>query len=84
MAFIKWIEDDDATGETAEAYAIWQQANPRRTGMPDILKCFSLRPDVLRSVMEFSNQLHFTAGHLDRKTKEMLATYVSALNQCPY
>jgi AhpD family alkylhydroperoxidase len=28
--------------------------------------------------------LHFTAGHLDRRTKEMLATYVSALNQCPY
>ena len=81
MAFIKWVEDDDATGETAEAYAIWQKANPRRTGMPEILKCFSLRPDILRSVMEFSNQLHFTAGHLDRKTKEMLATYVSALNQ---
>jgi len=84
MAFIKWIEDDNATGETAEAYAIWQQANPGRTAMPEILKCFSLRPDVLKCVMEFSSQLHFTVGHLDRKTKEMLATYVSSLNQCLY
>lgn len=84
MAYIQLIEDDDATGEVAEAYAIWRQANPDRVAMPEILKCFSLRPDFLKSVMQFSEQLHFTAGHLDRRTKEMLATYVSALNQCPY
>lgn len=84
MAFIKWIEDADATGEVSEAYDIWRTANPGRTAMPEILKCFSLRPDFLKSVMHFSDQLHFTAGHLDRRMKEMLATYVSALNQCPY
>ena len=84
MAFIKWIDDDDATGEAAEAYGLWRQANPGRTEIPEILKCFSLRPDFLKSVMQFSDQLHFTPGHLDRQTKEMLATYVSALNQCPY
>ena len=84
MAFIKWIEDEDATDEVAEAYGVWRRANPGRVAMPEILKCFSLRPDVLTSVMHFSDELHFSAGHLDRQTKEMLATYVSALNQCPY
>ena len=84
MAFIKWVEDDDAEGPVAEAYQLWRQSNPGRTEMPEILKCFSLRPDFLQSVMHFSNQLHFSRGHLSRQTKEMLATYVSALNQCPY
>ena len=84
MAYIKWVEDEDAEGAVAEAYDLWRQAKPGRTGMPEILKCFSLRPDFLKSVMQFSNELQFTEGHLKRKTKEMLATYVSALNQCPY
>ena len=84
MAYIKWVEDEEAEGVVAEAYGLWRQANPGRTRMPEILKCFSLRPDFLKSVMQFSNELQFTDGHLTRRTKEMLATYVSALNQCPY
>ena len=84
MAFIKWIEDADADGELAEVYEGWRKKNPQRAGMPEILKCFSLRADVLKSVMQFSDILHFSEGHLTRRTKEMLATYVSALNQCPY
>ena len=84
MAFIKWVEDHEADGEVAEAYRAWKEVNPEREGMPAILKCFSLRPDFLKSVMSFSDQLHFSTGHLGRRTKEMLATYVSSLNQCPY
>jgi hypothetical protein len=34
--------------------------------------------------MEFSYGLHFADGHLDRRTKEMIATWVSALNACRY
>ena len=84
MAHLHWIEDEAARGELAELYAAWKQANPHRERMPDILKCFSLRPDLLRSVMEFSYGVHFQDGHLTRRIKEMLATYVSGLNQCPY
>jgi hypothetical protein len=84
MAFIKWIEDEEATGEVAEVYSAWKRANPHRKRFPDILKCLSLRPDFLRSVVDFSYKLHFADGHLTRRTKEMIATYVSGLNQCPY
>jgi len=84
MAFINWIEDDEAEGNLAEVYGLWRKANPGRTGMPEILKCFSPRADVLRSVMQLSDELQFSDGHLSRRSKEMLATYVSALNQCPY
>jgi hypothetical protein len=52
--------------------------------MPEILKCLSLRPDFLKSVIDFSYRLHFSDGHLTRRVKEMIATLVSAINQCPY
>lgn len=84
MARIRWVEERDAQGEAAEVYTEWMRANPGRPAIPDILKCFSLRPDFLRDVIAFSNRVHFSEGHLSRRQKEMIATYVSALNQCPY
>ena len=84
MPFIQWTEDEDAEGFTAEVYDAWKAANPGRQRMPDILKCFSMRPDFMKSVIDFSYPLHFQDGHLTRRVKEMIATWVSALNQCPY
>lgn len=77
------IEDADATGLCAEVYDEWRQKSGRRQ-LPGILKCFSARPDFLRQVMAFSDNVHFSTGHLDRRTKEMIASYVSAINHCPY
>jgi alkylhydroperoxidase family enzyme len=84
MARIRWIEESEATGEAAAAYDAWHAANPGRPAIPDILKCFSLRPDFFRDVVAFSDRLHFADGHLPRRLKEMIATYVSAMNRCPY
>jgi len=42
------------------------------------------RPDFLRQVVDFSNTVHFSEGHLIRRHKEMIASYVSYLNRCPY
>jgi alkylhydroperoxidase family enzyme len=84
MPYIAWIEDEAASDEVAEIYSAWKEAHPGRDRMPDILKCFSLRPDFLRAVIGFTYPLHFSEGHLTRRTKEMIATLVSALNQCPY
>lgn len=83
MSHIRIIEDDTTTGEAAAAYEAWRAATGRDR-VPGILKCFAYRPDFFRQVVEFSNTVHFTDGHLDRRTKEMIATYVSALNRCPY
>lgn len=81
---IDWIDEDDATGEVAEVYAAWKAANPHRDRIPAILKCFSARPDFLKAVADFSYSLHFQDGHLTRRIKELIATYVSAVNQCGY
>src|SRR5882762_3345179 len=80
---IKVIEDADATGEVARVYDEWR-AHSGRQQMPGILKCFSHRPDFLREVMSFSNTVHFSEGHLTRRTKEAIASWVSWLNRCPY
>jgi hypothetical protein len=83
MARIGWVEEKEATGEVAAVYAEYMQRTGREF-VPQILKCFSQRPDFLRQVMEFSTTVHFTDGHLPRRLKEMIATYVSGLNRCPY
>ena len=80
---INVVEDADATGEVALVYDEWR-AHSGRQQMPGILKCFSHRPDFLHEVMSFSNTVHFSEGHLTRRTKEAIASWVSWLNRCPY
>jgi alkylhydroperoxidase family enzyme len=83
MTKIRVIGGAEATGLLAEVYEAWRKKSGRQS-VPGILQCFSLRPDFLRQVIEFSDTVHFSEGHLSRRHKEMIATYVSALNQCDY
>jgi Carboxymuconolactone decarboxylase family len=76
-------EDANAKGDVAAAYDFWR-AGSGRTQVPGIIKCFGARPDFLRQVVEFSNTVHFSQGHLSRRHKEMIASHVSYLNRCPY
>lgn len=80
---IKIIEDAAATGATAAAYDFWRAGSGRQQ-VPGIIKCFGARPDFLQQVVQFSNTIHFSEGHLARRHKEMIASYVSFLNRCPY
>ncbi|MBM4003468.1 MAG: hypothetical protein FJ295_09305 [Planctomycetes bacterium] len=82
--FLQWYSESEAEGELAAVYDEWRQRNPGRRLIPDILKCFGQRPDFLRCVIDFSDRVHFRDGHLTRRIKEMLATFVSGLNRCPY
>src|SRR4028119_568306 len=82
--FIRWVDDGEATGKVAEVYDFWRSQNPGRDRVPQILKCFSLRPDFLEQAIKFSYGLQFADGFLTRRQKELIGTYVSALNECPY
>lgn len=84
MPFIRWVDDHQATGEVADIYSEWKRQNPARTEMAGILKCFSPNPALLRAIIGFTYPLHFTEGHLTRRQKEMIATFVSGLNHCLY
>ena len=83
MPRINWVEESEATGELAETYRQLMEAR-NRDFVPQILKCFSARPDFLRQVVDFSNTVHFSDGHLSRRVKEQIATLVSGINRCPY
>jgi hypothetical protein len=84
MPRIGWIDESSAEGPLGEFYRDWLAKNPGRPEIPGILKCFSHRPDFLADVMAFSSRVHFSDGHLTRRTKEMIATFVSGLNRCEY
>lgn len=81
MARLKWVDDADAEGELKALYDLARQLRGR---VPPIYRAFSLRPDLLRPVMEMNQRGHFQDGYLPRRTKEMIATYVSGLSRCPY
>ena len=80
---IRITQDAEAKGATAEAYDYWRAGSGRKE-VPGIIKCFGARPDFLKQVVDFSNKVHFSEGHLIRRHKEMIASYVSFLNRCPY
>ena len=80
---IRIIEDAEDTGEVAAVYDFWRAGSGRQK-VPGIIKSFGARPDFLRRVIELGNTIHFSAGHLSRRHKEMIASYVSYLNRCPY
>jgi hypothetical protein len=82
MARIAWIEDDDATGATAEAFATIKKTSLSGT-VADILRTMSLRPDFMLAI-NAASALHFTDGALSRAQHEMIASYVAALNRCHY
>ena len=81
MPRIRTIPPEQATGELAEAYDAVREAG--FPVVPSVFQLLSLRPDLVRSMAE-TYRLMFGGGRLPRATKEAVATWVSALNQCPY
>jgi uncharacterized peroxidase-related enzyme len=77
------IEEEDAKGEVADLYQHFR-SHFGRPEVPGILKCFATHPPLLRHMMDLSESLIFSDGHLKRRHKEMIATLVSSQNGCVY
>lgn len=82
MARIAWVEDEEATGPVAEAFARIR-ASSSSGRVADILRTMSLRPDFMLAI-DAASRLHFSDGALSRAQHEMIASYVAALNRCHY
>src|SRR6185312_6292304 len=80
---IRVTEEDVATGETAAAYQYFRDQTGRQD-VPGILKCFAANPAFARQMVDISSSLLFCDGALTRQQKELIATYISHLNACPY
>jgi alkylhydroperoxidase family enzyme len=82
MAYIPTVPPSRATGETAEAYEYM-----RRVGGMDrvtrIVQVFSLRPASMRRMIR-TLELSKRVGDGPRRTRELVATAVSRLNNCHY
>lgn len=77
------VEETAASGELAAAYQAFRM-NFGRPDIPGILKCFSSSPKLLTEIMALSSTLLFSDGALGRRRKEMIASYISMLNDCAY
>jgi uncharacterized peroxidase-related enzyme len=77
------VEEEEASQEVAELYRRLR-TEFGRPAVPGILKCFATHPQLLRAMMDLAQGLLFTDGSLSRCQKEMIATFVSAQNDCPY
>jgi uncharacterized peroxidase-related enzyme len=80
---IPFVDESAATGEVAALYDHFR-THFGRPDVPGILKCFATHPPLLRHMMDLSEHLIFSEGSLGRKHKEMIATFVSTQNECPY
>jgi uncharacterized peroxidase-related enzyme len=76
---LRWIEETDP-----RAHRVYRRFAGGRWGVPDIFKSMSLRPELMEKTLDLSEVGHFSDGYLDRRTKEQIATYVSALNGSHY
>jgi hypothetical protein len=49
-----------------------------------ILRTMTFQPEWLAHINDLSRKSHFSPGYLDVRMKEMIASYVSALNHCKF
>jgi hypothetical protein len=82
MSRINWVEDADASGAVASAFA-HIRASSESGSVADILRTMSVRPDFMLAINAASG-MHFSDGALTRAQHEMIASYVAALNRCHY
>jgi len=81
MAWIKTTSPAEATGRLKEVYTSLLETFPL---VPNVMQSFSLKPEVLAAVSRVFTTGTFGGSNLTRVQEEMIATVVSALNQCHY
>ena len=81
MPHLDLIDPDDASGLLAEEYAA---AVDRAGKIFNIVRSMSLSPESLRASMGLYTAIMFGPSGLTRQERELLATVVSATNECYY
>ena len=81
MPHIRLIDPEDAEGLLAEEYAA---AVERAGKVYNIVRSMSPNPEVLQRSLELDKAIMFGPSGLTRQERELLATVVSATNECYY
>jgi alkylhydroperoxidase family enzyme len=81
VAHLRLIGPEDADGLLAEEY---DAAVERAGKVYNIVRSMSLDAEVLRQSMKLYRAIMFGPSDLTRQERELLATVVSAANECYY
>ena len=81
MAHLRLIDPQDADGLLAEEY---EAAVERAGKVFNIVRSMSPNPEVLKASIEMYKAVMFGPSPLSRQERELLATVVSAENECYY
>lgn len=81
MAWIRVIDEAEAQGRLKECY---EEIKRSRGKVANIMKVHSLQPDAMIAHLNFYKTIMFGPSGLSRRQRELLATVVSALNECAY
>lgn len=81
MTWIRTVSEAEATGYVRSVYEAHQKS---RGWVSNIIKSFSLRPDLLRAFQNLFATLMFGPSELSRTQREMIAVVVSVTNRCYY
>jgi alkylhydroperoxidase family enzyme len=81
MAHLELVDPEDADGLLKGEY---EAAVERAGKVYNIVRSMSLAPEVLRRSMELYREIMFGPSRLSRQERELLATVVSAANECYY
>jgi alkylhydroperoxidase family enzyme len=81
MAWITTVDESEATGELAEAYARIRQQNGK---VANISRAASVKPRVARALADLLVALRGPDCALGKLRQEMIAVLTSALHRCAY
>ena len=82
MSHIHVVPKDEATGDLKRIYADLIANSGGR--LPPVLQLLSLHPQALERLTALNQAVTFGGSTLGRRREEMLATAVSAWNDCHY
>ena len=78
------LVDERTANEEVRALFARYRERFARTDLPGIVLCFATNSALLKGMLEIAENLLFGDSLLSRRHKEMIATYVSRQNACPY
>ena len=83
VAFVKVVEESEATGEVKEVY----EDIKKTLGIdfiPNMYKAMANKPEYLKTTWEKVQTIMTSQGKLDSKTKDIIALTVSIMSGCDY
>lgn len=78
------LVDERTANEDVRALFAQYRERFARSDLPGIVLCFATNSALLKGMLEIAENLLFSDSLLSRRHKEMIATYVSRQNACPY